>query len=92
VAKRRTRKQKERAKYSFIKTDEAVPINLSFKPVVKGQTKNGLKSTKKRSSSAKKPKVSAKDMSFPEVKKELVKSLLLASLILGIEVMIYLAW
>jgi hypothetical protein len=92
VAKRRTRKQKEKARYTFIGRDEAVPINISFEPVVKGQTKKGLKRTKKEPSVSKKPKNSAKDMSFPEVKKELVKSLLLASLILGIEVMIYLAW
>ncbi|RLC31405.1 hypothetical protein DRH13_03085 [Candidatus Woesebacteria bacterium] len=92
MAKKRTRKQKEKAKHSFIKTYKISLKKDSFEPIVKGQFKTNKKARHEQSGTPKKAIESAKDSSIVEVKKELLKSLLLASLILGIEVMIYLAW
>lgn len=92
MAKRRTRKQKEKAKHSFTKTHKISLGKDPFEPIVKGQFKTNKKARHKQPPTPKKAIESAKDGSIVEVKKELIKSLLLASLILGIEVMIYLAW
>ncbi len=92
MAKKRTRKQKEKAKHSFIKTHEVTTKKGSFEPAVKGQFKISKKARHKQPHASNKAMESAKDSNIVEVKKELVRSLLLASLILGIEVMIYLAW
>lgn len=92
MAKRRTRKQKEKVKYTFIKKGRAEPKKGSFEPVVKGQSKKRSKTRHKKIPASKKAVESAKDNGFTEIKKDLIKSLLLASLILSIEVMVYLAW
>lgn len=92
MAKRRTRKQKEKAKHNFIKIHKISLKKDSFEPIVKGQFKTNKKARHKQSGTPNKAMESAKDSSIVEVKKELLKSLLLASLIIGIEVMIYLAW
>ena len=92
MAKKRTRKQKEKAKHGF---DSIYQISLgkdAFEPTVKGQFKNTKKVRHEQPPASNKATESAKNGNIVEVKKELVKSLLLASLILGIEVMIYLAW
>ncbi|MBU0572512.1 hypothetical protein KKH23_03405 [Patescibacteria group bacterium] len=92
MAKKRTRKQKEKAKHSFAKAHQISLGKDPFEPVVKGQFKTNKKARHELPLTSKKAMDSAKDSNIVEVKKELVKSLLLASLILGIEVMIYLAW
>lgn len=92
MTKRRTRKQKEKAKHGFVKTHKISFKKDSPEPIVKGQFKTNKKARHKQLPASKKAMESAKDSSIVEVKKELAKSLLLASLILGIEVMIYLAW
>ncbi len=92
MAKKRTRKQKEKAKHGFA---EAHKISLGkdpFEPIVKGQFKTAKKARHEQPPTPKKAMESAKDSNIVEVKKELIKSLLLASLIIGIEVVIYLAW
>jgi len=92
MAKRRTRKQKEKVKYTFIREGRAEPKKRSFEPVVKGQSKKRSKARHKKIQTSKSAVGLAKDSGFSEIKKDLIKSLLLASLILGIEVMVYLAW
>lgn len=92
MAKRRTRKQKEKAKHGFTETHKISLKKDLFEPTVKGQFKTNKKARHERPGISNKAMESAKDSSIVEIKKELLKSLLLASLILGIEVMIYLAW
>lgn len=86
MAKRRTKKQKEKAKHTF---------DLSWSPSepdVKGQF--NFEPKKPRSSSHKHESALslAKDGSLASIKKDIVKSLIIVSLILALEVVLYLAW
>ena len=92
MAKKRTRKQKEKAKHSFAEDYQISLGKDAFEPTVKSQFKTNKKARHDQPPKSNKAAESAKNGNIVEVKKELVKSLLLASLILGIEVMIYLAW
>lgn len=92
MAKKRTRKQKEKVKHNFAETYKISLKKDLFEPTVKGQFKTNKKARHKKPGTPNKALESAKDRNIVEVKKELFKSLLLASLIIGIEVMIYLAW
>lgn len=99
MAKRRTRKQKIKAKRPFVlnrngskkvKSDAPKKTDRNFP--VKGQIKKGLKHKKKREFKAKSADNMAKDTKTASVKKDLLKSLIIASLILSLEVVIYLGW
>ena len=92
MAKKRTKKHKEKAKHSFTKSYQISLGKDSLEPIVNSQFKNSKKARHDQPPKSNKATESAKNDSIVEVKKELFKSLLLASLILGIEVMIYLAW
>ena len=92
MAKKRTRKQKEKPKHSFAKGYQVSLGKDVFEPTVKSQFKTKKKSRHDQPPASNKATESAKNGNIVEVKKELIKSLLLASLILGIEVVIYLAW
>lgn len=81
MAKRRTRKQKIQAKHKFI-----------FEPVVKGQFKNELKAILPSKLDSKKAKKLANLTDLASLKRDIIKSLILASLVLSLEIMIYLAW
>ena len=95
MAKRRTRKQKEAPKHRFtiyLSPTSPEAKNAQFEPAVKRQFRKGKK--RKRSKNAKKEKAefTAKPDDLASVKRDIGKSLLLASLILGLEIMIYFAW
>lgn len=99
MAKRRTRKQKERAKHQFTLSWE--PSTSITKPkaktssnraTVKGQIKKPSSSTKSEPNRSKIASITAKDKSLASIKKDLAKSLVIASLILSMIVMIYLIW
>lgn len=81
MAKRRTRKQKVQAKHKFI-----------FEPAVKGQFKNEPKTTLLSKPDSKKAKKLANLTDLVSLKSDIIRSLILASLVLGLEIMIYLAW
>jgi hypothetical protein len=92
MAKRRTRKQKERAKHqSAISWKPSHEIRQD-KPRVKGQFDFEAGDTSDEAKKAKNAKKLAKDDSLGIIKRDIVKSLLLASLILALEIMVYLAW
>jgi hypothetical protein len=83
---RRTKKQKLKAKHSF---------NLSWapsEPRVKGQFNIEPKAQKPNSRPHESALNLAKDASLASIKKDMLKSLILASLILALEVVVYLAW
>ena len=99
MAKRRTRKQKEKAKHRFVISRD--PTGSAAKPqpkksnseaVVKGQTKKRFSLKKSKKSKAKIADLLAKDSGLASIKRDIVKSLILASFILGLEIMLYLRW
>lgn len=92
MAKRRTRKQKESAKRWFEAPVIQESGKVSFEPAVKGQFKKEQKIAKVEKLRKEIPEYTAKVGSLSSIKREIVKSLVFASLILGIEVVIYLAW
>ena len=86
MAKRRTKKQKEGARHTF---------NLSWAPSeagVKGQFNSEPKRPKAGARKHESALSLAKDDSLASIKKDIVKSLMVVSLILALEVVLYLAW
>jgi hypothetical protein len=99
MSKRRTRKQKERAKHSFNVSWQ--PTKSKVKPkakkdvseaVVKGQTRNFIKGKKHESKRAKKAMVMGNYENLGMIRRNLVKSLVIASLILCLELVLYFRW
>jgi hypothetical protein len=94
MSRKRTKKQKEKPRHPFlIKWEEKKDLDEAVsKADVKGQNRIGpghktaSKKVKKNAYS------SGKDIVLASVKKDIIKSLSLASLIIGIEVMLYLIW
>lgn len=89
MGKRRTRQQKEKAIHSF---------SLSWSPEansgggVKGQFKNEAKASSPKASQRENAMLLAKDNSLRLIKKDVFKSLVIATLIITLEVVLYLAW
>lgn len=92
MAKRRTRKQKEKAKHQFTLSWEPEPKKASSKATVKGQFKTKPEPKKFLTLMRKKAKSSAKLDDLASVRRDIIKSLILASLVLSLELVIYLAW
>jgi hypothetical protein len=89
---RRTRKQKEKAHHPFLIRWEPESNTLSSRQLVKRQFKNSLKKGKGSDKGSKNAKSKAKGEDLTIIKRDIVKSLSLAALILSLEVMIYLVW
>ena len=97
MAKRRTRKQKESAKHSFTvswepKKEESpikAKLNLS-EPTVKRQIKKGQSLASLKPKRSKNANSMVKGEYLSEIKRDIVKSLSLASVIVGLELVIYL--
>lgn len=88
---RRTKKQKMRAKRNYLID---ISLNLQktrIKPLVKGQTRLGDKREISRMKERENAETSAKVTSLASIKRNLIKSLIVASLVLSLEVMLYLA-
>ena len=91
MPKHRTREQKETPNYSFL---------VSWKPdtqsspgsSVKGQFQTHARAESDEADSHKRAKFLDKSDVFVFNKRGLVKSLILASLIIGMELVVYLAW
>ncbi len=107
MAKRRTRKQKEKAKHQFAvswkpakllyqnrqqSTSKSKAKTTTSEAIVKGQFKKRAKALKLQKSKKEKAKDTAKDANLASIKLDIRKSLFLASLILSLEIMIYLWW
>lgn len=99
MAKRRTKKQKSQAKNQYLlnwypssKEFKIEPKKSKSVPVVKGQFNNQIMSKAKKARVVKNTESKAKDASLALIRLDIIKSLVLASLILGVEVMLYLAW
>lgn len=105
MAKRRTRKQKEKARHQFIASWEPFsnkirqssatkgkPKKNTPKAIVKGQIFEHKKAKKLKNTKIKNANHSADYENLGTIKRELAKSLIIASLILSLEVMLYLRW
>jgi len=92
MSKRRTKKQKQNSKYNYVfkLLDEAKIDN--FEPIVKGQFTKTFKAEKSAYQSSKKAEPSAKDIYLGKIRRDIKKSLIIVSLILALETMIYLVW
>ncbi|HJX59121.1 MAG TPA: hypothetical protein VJ481_01000 [Patescibacteria group bacterium] len=83
MAKRRTRREKASAKHGFA---------LSWEPSVKGQFISKAKKPIPGSSHKESAITLAKDAPSASIKRDILKSLIIVSLILALEVVLYLAW
>ncbi len=92
MGKRRTRKQKEAARHQFNISWTPKPERASTKANVKGQIINQPSPKPAQGQRAKKARLLAKEGSFEAYKKDTLKSLILASIILAAELVLYLAW
>jgi len=92
MAKKRTRKQKQNTKYTFAYKVINEAKNLNFEPTVKRQIKNTTKTPSKGTGLRKNAEPKAKDKYQSYIRKDITKSLIIVSLILALEVVIYLAW
>ncbi len=92
MAKHRTKKQKINPHHSFLLSWSNEPKKPSFKASVKGQNTIALGSKNSHSEVVKMADESAKESHIQDIKRSVLTSLILASFILGLEVVIYLAW
>ena len=92
MSKKRTKKQKQNTKYTFAYKIVNEAKNINFEPTVKGQIKNAIKHTSKIIKQQKNAEPTAKDKYRSYIRKDITKSLIIVSLILALEVVIYLAW
>ena len=86
MAEHRTRKNKETPHYGFLVSWQ--PSSTS----VKGESKISLDSARHGTKNAKSADVLAQESNLRSIKKDIIKSLILVSLILVAELVIYLAW
>lgn len=92
MAKRRTRKDKAGAHHQFLYTWDGEPKKAPAEASVNTQFKKSLKAQKPTPVAAKKAMSMAQVYDLASIKRSIVRSLIIASLILGTEVVIYLAW
>lgn len=92
MSKRRTRAEKEKAHHSFLYSWQGEPEKGEIRHDVKGQFKNEPKEAFRNFGKGKNADNLAKVGTLASIKRDMVKSLLLASLILAAEVVVYLAW
>ena len=85
MAVHRIRKNKERPHYNFLYSWQP------SKPHVKGESKLPEKTLKAGQGHAKRANLLAKDDNLPRIKKDIIKSLVMVSFILILEVVVYLA-
>lgn len=92
MGKRRTRAEKENPHRAFLYSWQGQPEKGRVRHDVKGQFKNEPHDISLKDEKANKADVLAKDGALASIKRDMAKSLILASLILAAEVVVYLAW
>jgi hypothetical protein len=90
MTKRRTKKQKEKAKHQFLLNWKPEAKIVTSEPVVKGQFKKAPRHKSPKLGKTKKALLSAKDRNLASIRKDIFKSIIIASLILSLELVIYL--
>jgi len=92
MAIRRTREDKINARHQFLYSWSDKATESQFEHNVKRQLKTELGVDSKDSETSKNVNILAQNGTLASIKRDLLKSLFLACLILGIEVVLYLAW
>ena len=99
MAKRRTRKDKEKAKHRFTISwepdslqDKSEAKNKAFEPNVKRQFKHLNKNSKRSNDNLKGTYLSEESYDLASIKKDTLRSLILAAIILASEIVLYLIW
>jgi len=99
MAKRRTKKDKERAKHSF--TLSWTPASPAGGPepteklpeaTVKGQLKKASEARAQKAPKYELANLSGKDENVANAKRDMMRSLIIAGAIVGLEIVLYLAW
>jgi hypothetical protein len=86
VATHRTRREKETAHYNFLYS--WTPSG----PRVKRETKTASGAQNPKLAASKRADIQAKDEANERIKKDIIKSLILISFVLALELMVYLGW
>jgi hypothetical protein len=92
MAKYRTRKQKEKARHHFLLSWQPEAKNRPPEAGVKGQNNIGYEAKFKVSEEQKNANNMAQEASTKAIKYNIIKSLIMVSFILCLELVIYLAW
>jgi len=88
---KRTKKEKLSTRHPFLISWEKSQSTLS-RDLVKGQMKIEAKSNIKKSDDNKNANIQDKEPALNQIKRNMVRSLMLASLILGLEMVLYFVW
>ena len=92
MTRRRTKKEKQNARHPFLVSWNSGTTNASQNTPVKRQLDSKPIKLHQPGNEAKKADLLDKDNDIVSIKKGITKSLALASLILGMELVLYLAW
>lgn len=92
MGKRRTKKQKQKAKHTFTIKWEPSSTNRKIEPDVNRQFNNEFGSKPVEAKIQKQTKSTGLIADLPSIKKNILKSLILSSLILVSEVVLYFIW
>lgn len=91
MAKKRTRKEKKQAKHPFLRKTKDEPETFKVDMSVKRQIKNKAKAVNKKKKIKNLSEIQAKDAEIQNIKRDIFKSIILASLILVFEIVLYFA-
>ncbi|OGM20937.1 hypothetical protein A2955_03650 [Candidatus Woesebacteria bacterium RIFCSPLOWO2_01_FULL_37_19] len=91
MSKRRTRREKEKAREKLAYKWNTELTNLTFEPSVKRQIDKNKKIKYPQNQQLKSAESLVKDENLNLIKRDIIKSLSLAGLLLGIELVLYLA-
>lgn len=92
MAKKRTKKEKASAKHQFLISWDNTTNQAQSRTVVKGQTTGVKPASDSKSIINKNTDLLVKDADLTTIKKNIVRSLAIASLILATEVVLYFFW
>ncbi len=92
MSKKRTKKQKEKAQHRFTSNLKTGSTTFRFEPSVNSQTDSAFNKEINEPNNSASAKYSAKDSDLSTIRKNIFKSLILSSLILSTELVIYLIW
>ena len=92
MGKRRTRAEKQNPHHAFSYSWQGQAEKGQVRHDVKGQFKNEPHDASLKHHQVNNANVLAKDGTLASIKRDMAKSLILASLILAAEVVVYLAW
>ncbi len=91
MTKRRTKKEKLKANYSFLFGSKGIQLT-STKNLVKSQLNQNSEDQKKKTKLKENPINTEIEKHTYLIKKDIIKSLSLTALILGLEIVLYFVW